>query len=146
MGMMKRGIVVEGRGSQVRVRFDEHDGVISPWLDVAQESTIGKRSYRRFRPGEMVRCWLDDKAETGEALYAIYNDKNPTPADSDELYYEEALDGAILEWGVGFWRHSFPDGTFMEYLDGNIRMHAAGDINLIADGNVRINGQRIDFN
>ena len=94
MGTMKRGVVIEGRGSQVRVQFDENDGVISPWLDVAQESTLGKRSFRRFKPGELVRCYLDRKGESGEALFAIYNDANPAPADSDELFYEEAADGS----------------------------------------------------
>ena len=47
MGTMRRGIVVDGRGSQVRVQFE--DGMISPWLDVAQPFTIGKQAYRRFK-------------------------------------------------------------------------------------------------
>lgn len=127
---MRRGKVIEGRGSQVRVQFEDSDGMISPWLDVAQESTIGKKSFRRFKPGELVRCYLDDKGETGEVLCAIYNDQNPAPADSDELFYEEAADGSTLRWGVGYFRYTNADGTIFEVVGADV----------IVTGNVKVSG------
>ncbi len=130
MGTLKRGIVVEGRGSQVRVQFEDSDGMISPWLDVAQEATIGKRSFRRFKAGELVRCYLDRKGESGEALFAIYNDKNTAPADSDELFYEEAADGSKLEWGIGSFRYTNADGTVFEVVGGDV----------IVTGNLKVSG------
>jgi phage baseplate assembly protein gpV len=137
MGTLKRGIVVEGRGSQVRVQFDDNDGMISPWLDVAQESTIGKRSFRRFKAGEMVRCYIDRKGESGEALFAIYNDKNPAPADSDELFYEEAADGSKLEWGIGSFRYTNADGTIFEVSGGDVTITG----NLKVSGDVTVGGK-----
>ncbi|MGH1577699.1 hypothetical protein [Planktotalea sp.] len=136
MGQMKRGIVIAGRGSQVQVQFDDADGMISPWLDVAQESTLGKRSYRRFKKGEMVRCYLDRKGESGEALFAIYNDANPAPADGDELFYEEAADGSTLEWGVGSFRYTNAEGTVFEVSGADVNVTG----NLIVSGNVSVEG------
>lgn len=136
MGTMKRGIVVDGRGSQVQVQFDDADGVISPWLDVAQESTLGKRSFRRFKKGEMVRCYLDRKGESGEALYAIYNDENPAPADGDELFYEEAADGSKLEWGVGYFRYTNAAGTVFEVAGADVSVTG----NLKVSGDVTVGG------
>lgn len=137
MGSMKRGIVVGGRGSQVQVQFEDADGVISPWLDVSQESTIGKRSFRRFKTGELVRCYLDRKGESGEALYAIYNDQNPAPADSDELFYEEAADGSTLEWGVGYFRYTNAAGTVFEVAGADVSVTG----NLKVSGDVTVQGQ-----
>lgn len=139
---MRRGVVVEGRGSQVRVQFEDADGVVSAWLDCAQESTKGKRSFRRFKTGELVRCYLDDDGQTGEALYAIYTDQNPAPADSDELFYEEAADGATLEWGRGSFTYTNPEGTVYTVagdsvtITGNLSVSA----NITVNGNLTVNG------
>ncbi len=142
MGTMKRGIVVEGRGSQVRVRFDEEGGVISPWLDVAQGSTIGKRSYRRFKPGEMVRCYLDRKGESGEALYAIYNDQNQAPADSDDVIHEVMPDGSTLVWQSGSLAIDHASGVKITLANGK----AVIDGDLEVTGNVRFAGGVVTHN
>ena len=131
MGTLKRGIVVAGRGSQVKVRFDESDGVISPWLDVAQPSTIGKQSYRRFKKGELVRCYLDRKGESGEALYAIYNEENPAPADSDDVIHEVMPDGSTFEWRPGSITVNHASGITATLTDNKA----------IFDGNVEITGK-----
>ena len=137
MGTLKRGIVVAGRGSQVKVRFDESDGVISPWLDVAQPSTIGKRSYRRFKKGEMVRCYLDRKGESGEALYAIYNEENPAPADSDDVIHEVMPDGSTLVWQSGSITVNHASGIVVTLTGGK----AIIDGNVEITGNLTVDGQ-----
>ncbi len=137
MGTLKRGIVVAGRGSQVKVRFDESDGVISPWIDVAQPSTIGKRSYRRFKKGELVRCYLDRKGETGEALYAIYNEENPAPADSDDVIHEVMPDGSTLVWQSGSITVDHASGIVVTLTDGK----AIFDGNVEITGNLSVDGQ-----
>ena len=139
MGTFKRGIVVAGRGSQVKVRFDENDGVISPWLDVAQPSTIGKRSYRRFKKGEMVRCYLDRKGESGEALYAIYNEQNPAPADSDDVIHEVMPDGSTFEWRSGSITVNHASGITATLTAGK----AIFDGNVAITGTLSVDGQTI---
>lgn len=133
---MRRGVVVEGRGSQVRVQFEDADGVVSPWLDCAQQSTKGKQSFRRFAKGEMVRCYLDDDGQTGEALYAIYTDRNAAPADGEELFYEQAADGAVLEWGRGSFTYTNSDGTVFKVAGGDVSITG----NLVVSANVTIQG------
>ncbi len=130
MGTMRRGIVVEGRGSQVRVQFDDSDGVISPWLDVAQGSTIGKQSFHRFKPGELVRCYLDRKGESGEALHAIYNDQSPAPADSDDVVHLVMPDGSTVVWEPGQLTATNVGGASVTLAGGKI----------IIDGDVEVSG------
>ena len=137
MGTLKRGIVVAGRGSQVKVRFDESDGVISPWIDVAQPSTIGKRSYRRFKKGELVRCYLDRKGESGEALYAIYNEENPAPADSDDVIHEVMPDGSTFVWQLGSITVTHASGITVTLTGGK----AIIDGNVEITGNLSVDGQ-----
>ena len=136
MGEMKRGKIVEGRGSQVRVQFEDNDGVISPWLDVAQDSTIGKKSYRRFQFGEMVRCYLDRKGESGEALYAIYNDQNAAPIDGDDVFYEEMPDGSVLKWEGGAFSYTNTAGTTFTVAGSDVTISG----NLKVTGNLDVGG------
>ena len=96
--LTKRGIVVEGRGSQVRVRFDDNDGMISPWLDVIQTSTKGAKVYRRPKPGSLVICALDKNWESGTVLGSIYSNADPAPADSDGVLHVEFEDGTVFEY------------------------------------------------
>lgn len=130
MGKMRRGVVVDGRGSQVKVQFDDNDGVISPWLDVAQSGTVGKQAYRRFKKGELVRCYLDRKGESGEALYAIYNDQAPAPADSDDVAHFIMSDGSVIVWEPGKLTATNVGGLTITISGGKV----------IIDGDVEING------
>lgn len=141
MGEMKLGVIVEGRGSQVRVQFDDNDGVISPWLDAAQNSTIGKKSFRRFKVGEVVRCYLDRKGESGEALYAIYNDENPAPIDGDDVFYEEMPDGSVLKWEGGAFSFTNTQGVSLTVvgpdvmITGNLKV--SGDLTVEGDTDLK---------
>ncbi len=137
MGKMKRGIVVEGRGSQVRVQFDDSDGVISPWLDVAQGSTIGKQAFRRFKPGELVRCYMDRKGESGEVLHAIYNDENPAPADSDDVVHFVMPDGSSVVWEMGKLTATGVGGASVTLEGGKIMID--GDVEI--GGNLKVAGE-----
>lgn len=143
MGVMRRGVVVDGRGSQVRVRFEDSDDVISPWLDVAQASTIGKQSYRRFKKGELVRCYLDRKGESGEALYAIYNNQHPAPADSDDVVHEVMPDGSTLIWDAGSLTINHASGIIITLAGGKAVIN--GDVEISKDlkvtGDLSVSGQ-----
>jgi phage baseplate assembly protein gpV len=133
---MRRGIVVEGRGSQVKVRFDDSDGMISPWLDAGQSSTIGKQAYTRFKPGELVRCYVDRKGESGEVLCAIYNDQNPAPADSDDVAHFVMPDGSSVVWEPGKLTATNVGGLTITLSGGKIVID--GDVEIT--GNVSVGG------
>lgn len=93
---IKRGIVVEGRGGQVRVQF-ENDDAISPWLDVMQGTTSGAQVFRRPKPGSLVVCALDRNWESGTVLGATYSDTNPPPRDSDDVLAIVCDDGSRID-------------------------------------------------
>ncbi len=134
MGQIKRGIVTDGRGSQVRVQFA--DGMISPWLDVGQQGTIGKLSYRRFQRGELVLCYLEEKAQTGVAVCAIYNDEDRPPNDGDDVIHEIAPDGAEFLW---------EPGRMVLRTAGGAEIRLEGDrVRII--GNLNIEGAKVTHN
>ncbi|WP_282093032.1 hypothetical protein [Epibacterium ulvae] len=131
MGTMKRGRVVDGRGSQVKVLFEDSDGVVSPWLDVAQRSTIGKQSYHRFKVGELVRCYLDRNGESGEVLHAIYNEQHPAPADSDDVVHHVMPDGSTIVWQSGSLKVAHASGVSAEFANGTLKID--GDVVITGD-------------
>lgn len=95
---MMRGIVVEGRGSQVRVRFEGNDALLSPWLDVMQLSTSGMRMFTRPKPGSQVICQMDAHRESGVVLGAIYSERDPAPDGDEGTLHFEMPDGSTMIW------------------------------------------------
>lgn len=106
--------------------------LLTDWLDWPAE--IG-RNYRRWRPlrvGTQVLL----ASPTGDPAQAmiigmLYSNDIPTPSD------DPALD--LIQ---------FDDGSYMKHNadSGLVHIHAAGDLFLTADGNVRIKGVRVDIN
>lgn len=137
MAYFRRGRVVAEKGSQVRVQFDDGDQMVSCWLDCGQRSTKGKRSYGRYQKGELVRCLIDDHGETGEVMHAIYHSENPAPRDASDVFYEEAVDGSVLEMGAGFFRYTGANGTVIESSGSTITLTAA---DIVVDGNLSVTG------
>ncbi|WP_171182390.1 phage baseplate assembly protein V [Ruegeria sp. HKCCD8929] len=127
---MKRGIVVEGRGSQVKVRFEDNDQVISGWLDVVQRSTAGMRAFTRPKPGSQVVCQMDANREAGVVLGALYSDADPAPAGDEGTVHFEMPDGSTVIW---------KGGTFtIDHASGIVLSIAGGK--LVVDGDLQVTG------
>ena len=149
---MKRGIVIEGRGSQVRVQFEDNDGVISPWLDVVQATTFGAKSYTRPKPGSLVICAMDKNRESGSVIGAIYSDADPAPKDSHSTYYHEMDDGSVLKYEDGKYTIQHAGGAVMTVegneigITGNMTVsYGGGSFSVVGNaismtGNVAIQG------
>ncbi|WP_056036622.1 phage baseplate assembly protein V [Loktanella sp. 3ANDIMAR09] len=120
---LRTGIVQEGRAGQVRVLFED-EGITSPWLDVLAAETKGAQAFNRPRPGNLVRVVMDDLAETGVVLGAIYSQADPPPADADTT-----------------WTMVFGDGTAISYDEttGTLTLSNA------AGADLRIVGQTLTF-
>lgn len=127
---MKRGIVVDGRGAQVRVQFEDNDGVISPWLDVAQSSTTGMRMFTRPKPGSQVVCLLDAHRESGVVLGAVYSDADPAPAGHEGTVHFEMPDGSMVIWEGGALTIAHASGVTLTLAGGK----------LVVDGDLQIAG------
>lgn len=132
----KRGIVVQGRGSQVRVQFADNDDVISGWMDVVQRSTSGMRVFTRPRVGSQVVVAVDDNREHGVVLGALYSDVDPAPAGSEGTLHFEMPDGSSLIWDGGFCTIDHASGLQITLGDGKITLK--GDLEV--DGDVSISG------
>ncbi|MCG7518851.1 phage baseplate assembly protein V [Ruegeria sp. Ofav3-42] len=128
---MKRGIVVEGRGSQVKVRFEDNDQVISGWLDVAQRSTAGMKVFTRPKPGSQVACLLDANRESGVVLGALYSDADPAPAGGDGTAHFEMPDGSTVIWEGGTFSINHASGIVLSISGGKLVVQ--GDLEVTGD-------------
>lgn len=124
----------------VRVKIPDLDDLISYDLQVLQRKTLKDKDYWMPDLQEEVFClFLGNGLETGFVLGALYNKEDAPPVASQDK------------------RHvTFEDGTQLEYdrrahkltanVQGDIEVHATGNITVAAGGNVKITGARIDMN
>lgn len=124
MTEFKRGIVVDGRGSQVRVRWEDNDEAISGWLDVSQVASLGMKIYTRPAPGTMVACLVDQNRESGVVVGALYNDQDPAPADSAETLHMEMDDGSTLLYAGGVLTITHCGGAVIEVAGADVTITA----------------------
>lgn len=136
MDQFKRGIVVEGRGAQVRVRWEDNDEAISGWLDVSQVASSGMKFYSRPAPGSLVACLVDQNRESGVVVGALYNDQDAAPADSAETLHMEMADGSVLSYAGGVLTFAHAGGAVIEVAGSSVTI--TGDCTL--DGNLTVKG------
>ncbi|WP_171182357.1 phage baseplate assembly protein V [Ruegeria sp. HKCCD8929] len=134
---MKRGIVVEGRGSQVKVRFEDNDQVVSGWLDVVQRSTAGMRAFTRPKPGSQVVCQLDANREAGVVLGALYSDADPAPSGDEGTVHFEMPDGSTVIWEGGTFTIDHASGIVLSIAGS--KMIVQGDLEV--HGDVTVTGK-----
>lgn len=139
---MKRGIVVDGRGSQVRVRFEDNDQMISGWLDVMQRSTAGMRSFTRPKPGSQVVCQMDANREAGVVLGALYSEADPAPAGGEGTMHFEMPDGSTVIWDGGTFTISHASGIVLSIAGGKLVVDGDLDVtgNLSVTGDMTVEG------
>lgn len=130
---MKIGIVIETdpAACKCRVCFPAFDALVSWWLPVLHHKTGKDKSYWMPDADEHVCCLMDDNAEFGVILGAIYSDADQPPVASQDKYHVR-----------------FEDGTWIEYdrathllkadVQGDVVVNAAGSITGIAKGPVTV--------
>lgn len=100
--MLRFGIIdqVDAAKGRVRVRFEEDD-ILSDWLPMMQSGTLKNKNYSMPDVNEHVVCLMDERAENGAVLGAVYNNQDTTPYTSankfgtkyengDEFSYDRA--------------------------------------------------------
>lgn len=98
--MMKIGIVtaVDVATAKCRVQFTDQDAVQSYWLPVLHHKTGKDKSYWMPDANEHVCCLMDDNAEFGCILGAIYSDADQPPVTSQDKCHIRFEDGTWLEY------------------------------------------------
>lgn len=98
--MLRFGVVVaidESRG-MARVQYTDMDGEVSYWLAVVKQKTLKDKQYFLPDIGEHVAVLIDDRAEEGVVLGAIYSDADPVPVSSKDKYHIRFNDGTMIEY------------------------------------------------
>ncbi|MFW6057692.1 MAG: phage baseplate assembly protein V [Persicimonas sp.] len=121
--MYRRGIVTAVDPERCRARVELADeGVETHWLDVLQSNTAPNQDYRLPDEGELVAVMLDEHAEAGCILGAIYTSENKPPDPSADVR-----------------RVTFPDGTKIEYD------RAASRLTIVCAGDVSVTGPNVQL-
>lgn len=132
--MIKVGkvVAVDEKTCRVRVQLLDNDEVVTYWLPVVVSKSQKDKFYWLPDIGEEVVCaFLEHGIEQGFVLGAIYNEKDIVPVGSKDKFHVR-----------------FEDGTWIEYdrKAHKLKIQCVGDIEISAQGNVKIIGARIDLN
>ena len=123
-----------------QIHFPDKDDLVSAWLPVAVQNSLKNHDERHLDVGEHVYCnMMGNGLEAGVVICSIYDDKNkPVVHEGDTR--------AV----------TFEDGTKISYdrknhvlkveCEGDIEIHAKGQINITAGGNIKQQAARIDLN
>lgn len=123
-----------------RIQFPDKDDLVSAWIPVAIPNSLKNHDERHLDIGEHVYCnMMGNGLECGVVLCSIYDDKNKPVLHDQDIR-------AV----------TFEDGTEISYdrknhklkveCAGDIEIHAKGQINVKADGNMKYQAARIDWN
>jgi phage baseplate assembly protein V len=106
--------------------------LLSNWLDWPAD--IG-RNYKRWRPLRLntqviLSCPAGDPAQA-MIIGMLYSNDFPAPSTDPDI--------DLI---------AFNNGSFIEYHHTNktVKLHSAGDFDITAVGNIKINGTRVDIN
>lgn len=121
----QEGIVsqVDAKRHKIKATIPALEDFETAWLTYLAPNVGGNQFYCLPDVGELVAILLDARGEGGCVLGAIYNNQDPAPASSNDI-----------------WLKKFSNGTTIEHdrKTGNITIHAAGKV-IINDSNVDIN-------
>ena len=108
-----------------RVVFDDRDNLVSAELPCLQSSCLNNRFYNLPDVGDSVLCLMapNDEHGAGFVLGSFFTEKNPAPAQSQEI--------SMIK---------FSDGTTIQYD------RESHELRIDCVGNVRINGKNIYLN
>ncbi|WP_297889743.1 phage baseplate assembly protein V [Sulfurihydrogenibium sp.] len=132
--MIKVGkvVAVDEKTCRCRVQLEDNDGVVTYWLPIIVNKSQKDKFYWLPDIGEEVLCaFLEHGIEQGFVLGAIYNEKDTVPVVSKDKYHIR-----------------FEDGTTIEYdrKSHKLSINCVGDVEIVAQGNIKIVGTRIDLN
>ena len=109
-----------------RVTFEDRDGLVSAELPVLQSSCLNNKFYSLPDVGDSVVVLSfpnDQSGNSGVILGSFYTEKNPPPADNQDI--------STINFG---------DGTTIKYD------RAANELSINCVGNIKINGKNIYLN
>ncbi len=130
----------DAKRHMAKIQFPDKGDLVSSWLPVAVPNTKKNRDEFHLDVGEHVYCNLmGNGLENGVVLCSVYDDKNKPPEGNEDIR-----------------KTTFEDGTEILYdrkkkflkiqCEGDIEIHAKGNITITADSNMKHQAARIDLN
>ena len=122
----------DAKRHMARVQFPDKEDLVSGWLPVAVANSKKNKDECHLDIGEHVFCsMMGNGLEAGVVLCSVYDDKNQPPESNQDIR-----------------KTIFDDGTEILYDRKNSKMkiNCKGDIEIHADGNIKITAARIDLN
>lgn len=98
--MLKIGIIceVDPPNGRAKVKYEENDGMVSPWLFIAVRNTSDNKEQLWFDENEHVVCLMADDMRTGVIIAAIYDNNNTPQNASQDLWVKEFSDGTKISY------------------------------------------------
>lgn len=142
--MYRRGIVTrtDPDTGRVKVRFPDRDNVESWWLEVGRPKTLDDKVYWMPDIGEHVACLLDEHAEAGVVVTAIYSTADPPPVSSQDKLHLVTKDGNVFEHDREM-HHLLIDLTAS---GGTIHLKTGTTEIIMEPGHMTLIADRIDLN
>ena len=128
----QEGIVsqVDEKAHKIKVKIPALEDFETAWLSYLTPNAGGNQFYCLPDPGELVALILDARGEGGCVLGAIYNDKDPTPAGSHDIWMKKFSNGTVIE-------HNRKSGDITIYTAGNV---------IVNDSPVIVNNAPVNVN
>ena len=115
-----------------RVTFPDKNNLVSDWLPVIIPNSLKNKDEFYLDINEHVYCIMQGNGlEAGVIVGSLYDDGNKPVIKDKDIRAVTFSDGTVI-------KHNRKTGT----LD----VYCTGDINIIAKGNIKIMGARIDLN
>jgi phage baseplate assembly protein V len=129
--MLRFGTITEVKPEKglARVQFAE-DEITSAWLPIVQDNTLGDKNYRGMKVDEHVACLMDEHAENGVIVGAIYNKKD-TPAYSGEKVGVKFEDGTEVVYDKS-------TSTYTIKSQGKVVVDTQDNVEIVTTANVTI--------
>ena len=134
-------VAIDAAKVRARVRFDDLDGMVSYWLRVPQTKTHQDKHYDMPDINEHVGCILDEHAEDGMILAAVYSNADTPPVSSADKHHVTFSDGTVIE---------YDRSTHKLFADvkGDVEVKVTGLAKIVGDlrveGNINATGNIID--
>lgn len=122
----------DAKKHMARVQFPDKDNLISNWLPVIIPNSKKNHDEFHLDINEHVFClMLGNGLEAGAVIGAIYDETNKPPEGDQDIR-----------------KITFSDGTeiFYHRKSHELKINCVGDIELHADGHMKISAARIDLN
>ncbi len=128
----QEGIVckIDDKSHRLKVTIPALEDFETAWLPYLSQNAGSNQFYCLPDEGELVAVLLDARGEGGCVLGTVYNDQDPTPASSRDI-----------------WKKTFTNGTTIEHnrKTGNLTIHTSGKV-IINDSPVDVNNGDITVN